>query len=107
MNGAAELRQHSLQQQTRRVFLGRAGRTLGSVALASLLNPGWLRAADKRWRGVIQPSHDPAKVKRVIRLTMADGTTRLDTLAEKPRLAQLHGQPTPASATAGPQLGPL
>ena len=61
MNRAAEFHQLALQQQTRRVFLGRAGRTVGSVALASLLNPGLLRAANavatagEPWRGVIQP----------------------------------------------------
>ena len=79
MNPTAEFRQLSRQQQTRRVFLGRAGRSLGSVALASLLNPGLLRAAQavasagKPWRGVIQPLHHPAKVKRVIWFTMAGG----------------------------------
>jgi hypothetical protein len=67
MKIAGELRQFRLQQQTRRVFLGRAGRSLGSVALASLLNPAWLRAAEvlakgKGSGGVIQPLHYPAKV---------------------------------------------
>lgn len=113
MNIAAELRQLWLQQQTRRVFLGRAGRSLGSVALASLLNPGLLRAAetvaaaDQRWRGVIQPLHHPAKVKRVIWLTMAGGPSHLETFDFKPKLAQMDGKPMPESLTAGQQLAQL
>ena len=113
MNLAAELRQLSLQQQTRRVFLGRAGRTFGSVALASLLNPGLLCAAEaiaragKPWRGVIQPLHHLAKVKRVIWLTMAGGPSHLETFDFKPKLAQMDGKPMPESMTAGQQLAQL
>src|SRR5687767_11582221 len=101
MNPVAEFRQLAQQQQTRRVFLGRAGRSLGSVALASLLNPGLLRAteaaakANQPWRGVIQPLHHPAKVKRVIWLTMAGGPSHLETFDFKPKLAQMDGKPMP------------
>jgi hypothetical protein len=107
------LRQLALQQQTRRVFLGRTGSTLGSVALASLLNPGLLRAAlasskpANAWRGVIQPPHHPPKVKRVIWLTMAGGPSHLETFDFKPKLAQMDGQPMPESMTAGQQLAQL
>src|SRR5215472_12888935 len=100
---ALELRQLALRQQTRRVFLGRAGRTVGSVALASLLNPGLLRAAlansttANAWRGVIQPPHHPPKVKRVIWLTMAGGPSHLETFDFKPTLAKMDGQPMPES----------
>jgi len=113
MNTAAELRQIALQQQTRRVFLGRAGRTVGSVALASLLNPGLLRAAqaltagDRRWSGAIQPLHHPAKVKRVIWLTMAGGPSHLETFDFKPKLAEMDGKPMPESMTKGQQLAQL
>jgi len=110
---ALELRQLALQQQTRRVFLGRAGRTVGSVALASLLNPALLRAAlassktSDIWRGVIQPPHHPPKVKRVIWLCMAGGPSHLETFDFKPKLAQMDGQPMPESMTAGQQLAQL
>jgi len=113
MDIAGELRQAARQQQTRRVFLGRAGRTLGSVALASLLNPGLLRAAQavasatRPWGGAIQPLHHPAKVKRVIWLTMAGGPSHLETFDFKPRLAQMDGKPMPESMTAGQQLAQL
>ena len=110
---ALELRQLALQQQTRRVFLGRAGRTVGSVALASLLNPALLRAAlassktGDIWPGVIQPPHHPPKVKRVIWLCMAGGPSHLETFDFKPKLAQMDGQPMPESMTAGQQLAQL
>src|SRR5438034_306511 len=113
MNLASEFRQLTLQQQTRRVFLGRAGRTVGSVALASLLNPGLLRAAEavantgKIWRGAIQPPHHPPKVKRVIWLTMAGGPSHLETFDFKPKLAQMDGKPMPESMTTGQQLAQL
>jgi len=113
MNIVREFRQLSQQQQTRRVFLGRAGRSLGSVALASLLNPGLLRVAeaaakaDQRWRGVVQPLHHPAKVKRVIWLTMAGGPSHLETFDFKPKLAQMDGRPMPDSFTKGQQLAQL
>src|SRR5690242_1567880 len=110
---ALELRQLALQQQTRRVFLGRAGRTAGSVALASLPNPGLLRAAwassqrGHTWPGVIQPPHHPPKVRRVIWLCMAGGPSHLETFDFKPKLAQMDGQPMPESMTAGQQLAQL
>ena len=113
MNFTGEFSQFARQQQTRRVFLGRAGRTLGSVALASLLNPGLLCVATsatdagKKWRGVIHPLHHPAKVKRVIWLAMAGGPSHLETFDFKPRLAQLDGQPIPVSMTTGQQLAQL
>src|SRR5437870_6865464 len=113
MNIARDLNQLALQQQTRRVFLGRAGRTLGSVALASLLNPGLLRSAlarcdaGKAWPGVLQPPHHAPKVKRVVWLTMAGGPSHLETFDFKPKLAQMDGQPMPESMTAGQQLAQL
>jgi hypothetical protein len=107
------LRQLALQQQTRRAFLGRAGRTLGSVALASLLNPRLAGAsemqldANKMWHGFIQPPHHPARIKRVIWLTMAGGPSQLETFDFKPKLAQMDGEPMPESMTAGQQLAQL
>src|SRR5690349_3718125 len=113
MNLARDLNQFAQQQQTRRVFLGRAGRTLGSVALASLLNPGLIRAAtnsstgSQGWRGVIHPPHHPPKIRRVIWLTMAGGPSHLETFDFKPALAKMDGQPMPESMTAGQQLAQL
>jgi hypothetical protein len=90
---------------SRRAFLGRAGRSLGSVALASLLNPGLL--AGNAWNGAIHPRHRPARIKRVIWLTMAGGPSQLETFDYKPGLAKMDGQPMPESLTAGQQLAQL
>ena len=98
---------------TRRVFLGRGGGSLGALALASLLNPDLLRArendaaSEKTWRGVLQPPHFPAKVKRVIWLCMAGGPSQFETFDFKPQLARMDGQAMPASLTTGQQLAQL
>src|SRR5687768_12673628 len=89
---------------TRRAFLGRASAGLGSLALASLLDPGLLRAGEAvapadRWRGVVRPLHLPAKAKRVIFLYMAGGPSQFETFDHKPMLAKYHGQPMPESFT--------
>ncbi len=110
MNLAAELRQFSAQQQTRRAFLGRASQGVGTLALASLLSPAWLRAAGTkpdRWTGVVKPFHFPPRAKRVIWLTMAGGPSHLETFDPKPKLAAMHGQPMPDSFTAGRQIAQL
>ncbi|MEK7674276.1 MAG: DUF1501 domain-containing protein [Verrucomicrobiota bacterium] len=100
-------------QQTRRTFLGQTATGIGSLALASLLNP-LLMAAGKsnlkpedKWRGVVNPLHFPAKAKRVIYLTMAGGPSHLETLDYKPKLAELNGQPMPESFTQGQQIAQL
>src|SRR5204863_4375936 len=96
----------------RRTFLKRTATGLGSVALASLLNPGALFAADKKqkmekWRGVVDPLHFAPKAKRVIFLCMAGGPSHLETFDYKPKLAELHGQAMPESFTKGQQIAQL
>ena len=58
----------------RRTFLQRAGLSLGSVALANLMQPQLF--ASPAARRVIQPLHHPAKVKRVIFLYMSGGPSQ-------------------------------
>ena len=113
MNLASELRQFRQQQQTRRVFLGRAAQGCGAFALASLLQPA-LRAAEAKkaaakdaWPGAVNPLHHTAKAKRVIWLTMAGGPSHLETWDHKPKLAAMHGQPMPESFTKGKQIAQL
>ena len=97
----------------RRAFLGRAGRGLGSFALANLLHPQLVRSASSavaptgRWPGVIQPPHLPIKAKRIIHLCMAGGPSHLESFDYKPELKKLHGQPFPESFTKGQQLAQL
>lgn len=111
MNDRSEFAQFYRQQQTRRAFLGGAGRTIGSVALASLLNPSFFRSAGspggERWPGVIRPLHYRPKVKRVIWLCMAGGPSQLETFDFKPGLAKMDGQPMPESVTTGQQIAQL
>jgi hypothetical protein len=100
---------------TRRAFLGRSGAGMGMLALASLLKPGLLHAADAdtgkavvdRWRGVVHPLHFPARARRVIYLYMAGGPSHLETFDYKPKLAQMHGQPMPESFTKGQPIAQL
>jgi hypothetical protein len=95
--------------QTRRAFLGRSSVGLGALALASLLDPGLLRAAPEegRWRGVVRPLHFPARVKRVIFLYMSGGPSQFETFDPKPALARLDGQPMPESFTKGQPIAQL
>jgi hypothetical protein len=98
----------------RRTFLGRSSQGLGALALASLINPKILSGAavtsaknQDKWAGVIKPFHYPPKAKRVIWLTMAGGASHLETFDNKPKLAEMHGQPMPESFTKGKQIAQL
>ena len=96
----------------RRTFLGRAAFGLGGMALASLLNPGRLRATESsapkgHWQGIVHPPHFPIRAKRVIHLYMAGGPSHLETLDYKPKLKEMHGEPFPESFTKGQQLAQL
>src|ERR1700679_185291 len=97
-------------QINRRTFLGGAA-GVGSLALASLLDPQILRAEDvgkgDRWKGVVDPIHFAPKPKRLIYLYMAGGPTHLETLDYKPKLAAMHGQPMPGSYTQGMPIAQL
>lgn len=92
-------------QNQRRAFLRKSAGGLGSLALASMLDSSMLHAAPSR--GVVNPIHHPAKVKRVIYLYMAGGMTHLETWDPKPTLAKLNGQPMPESVTKGQQIAQL
>jgi hypothetical protein len=100
----------------RRTFLRRSGVGLGSVALATLMNPSLLRGetakpqaspATDLWPGAISPLHHKPKIKRVIYLYMAGGPSHLETLDHKPKLAELHGKPMPESFTKGQPIAQL
>jgi hypothetical protein len=110
----SQIRQFLQQRQTRRTFLGRASQGVGTLALASLINPLLLRAAaataerkKDRWAGVVHPLDYPGKVKRVIWLTMAGGPSHLETFDPKPKLGEMSGQPMPESFTKGKQIAQL
>jgi len=103
---------------SRRTFLRRSAAGIGSLALASLLDPALLgtaaRAAEparsgagERWRGVIHPLPYRPRIKRVIYLYMAGGPSHLETFDYKPGLAKMDGQPMPESFTKGQQIAQL
>jgi hypothetical protein len=104
---------HDLHRQlSRRSFLGRSGAGMGALALASLLDPNLLRAADgpahaEPGKGVVNPLHFPRKAKRVIYLYMAGGPSHLETFDYKPKLAEMHGKPMPESFTKGQPIAQL
>jgi hypothetical protein len=91
---------------TRRSFLHRGATGLGTVALASLLEPKLL-AGEPAWKGVVNPLHYPAKVKRVIFMVMAGGPSHLETFDHKPKLAEMNGRPMPESFTKGQPIAQL
>lgn len=105
------------RQACRRSFLRLTAAGLGSVALGALMDPlartsplglsPATAAEPNRWQGVLQPTHFPAKAKRVIWLTMAGGPSHLETFDYKPTLAKMHGKPMPESMTRGQQLAQL
>jgi hypothetical protein len=99
----------------RRAFLGGVA-GVGSLALASLLDPKLAQGADiasgaskqaPKWSGVVNPLHFAPKAKRLIYLYMAGGPSHLDTYDYKPKLAKMHGQPMPGSYTAGMPIAQL
>jgi hypothetical protein len=108
MSPSTEIRQFLRQQQTRRVFLGRASQGLGALALGSILQPRALQAAAIRAvSGAVNPLHFPAKARRVIWLSMAGGPSHLETFDPKPKLVEMHGKPMPESFTRGKQIAQL
>jgi len=111
MNRSLDPREFQLSVN-RRTFLGRAAYGLGGLALASLLDPKFLRATEPpavsaRWKGTVNPTHFPIKARRVIHLCMAGGPSHLESFDYKPKLKELHGQPFPDSFTQGQQLAQL
>src|ERR1700722_3490103 len=96
---------------TRRTFLRRTATGVGAIALGSLLKPMSALAAQKeaqqKWAGVVNPLHFAPKAKRIIFLCMAGGPSHLETFDNKPKLAELNGQPMPESYTKGQQVAQL
>ena len=115
-----ESQYESLRREvSRRSFLTRTTTGMGAMALAALLDPNVLKAAETaastgaaarantRWPGVVTPLHRPAKAKRVIHLCMAGGPSHLETLDFKPELAKQDGQAMPESITQGQPIAQL
>ncbi len=102
----------TLAKVHRRAFLARGATGVGSLALASLLEPSLLKSAETnrksdRWTGAIRPLHFAPKAKRIIYLYMAGGPSHLETFDYKPTLARMQGQPMPGSFTRGMPIAQL
>lgn len=97
-------------QLLRRTFLRQSGFGVGSLALASLLGQDAVRSADAdKQTGLVTPlvQHHPARIQRVIWLTMAGGPSHLETFDYKPELAKRDGEMMPESMTKGQQIAQL
>src|SRR5882672_4055316 len=105
------------RQLLRRTFLGQASLGLGAAALASMLprtafgeaQSGLSPVATAPFasRGVVNPLHFAPRVKRVIFLCMAGGPSQFETFDEKPKLAEMNGEPMPESFTKGQPIAQL
>ncbi len=90
---------------SRRGFLNRFGLGMGGLALAGLMKPAGLLAAEGGDRGLLEGRlHFPAKAKRVIYLFMAGGPSQIETFDYKPVLNQRNGEQLPASVRQGQRL---
>ena len=100
-----------INQLRRRTFLGQTTRGIGTIALASMLNPNLGKAAlptsSVFSNGVLKKPHTPVKAKRVIFLCMAGGMSHLETFDHKPKLSEMHGKPMPDSYTKGQPIAQL
>ena len=102
--------EHGLQV-TRRHLLANGTRSLGAVALASLMNPASLSAAavgpktaEPKQRGLPGLPHFAGKAKRIIYLFFSGGPSHIDMFDYKPALKQIHGTELPASIRQGQRI---
>ncbi len=89
-------------ETTRRHFFSTAGLSIGSLALASLMERE-SRAAPAETEnplGVRDPHYSP-KAKAVIFLCQAGAPSQLDLFDYKPKLAEFHGTPVPEELIEG------
>lgn len=107
-NRSEYISHHGRRLLDRRNFLGTAGLSTASLALASLLNHDGLLAAEKSNGSLpLRPDIDPgnpylsrrphfeAAAKRVLVIYLPGAVSHLDTFDYKPALAKLHGQKPP------------
>lgn len=91
--------------ENRRQFFGRSTTGIGSLALASLLNPQLLTgAAPSMPSGIPRLPAFAAKAKRVIYLLQSGAPSQMELFDYKPTLKALHGKPLPESVREGQRL---
>jgi hypothetical protein len=94
---------------TRRQFFRRTGAGIGSLALASLLNPVAQASSPNGIAGLMMPGamgqlHFAPKAKRVIYLFQSGAPSHLDLFDPKPNLAALTGTELPKSVRNGQRI---
>jgi hypothetical protein len=91
---------------TRRHFLGRSACGIGTAALASLLNPGPVRAniTAPRSGGVLGGTHFAPRAKRAIYLFMSGAPSQLETFDYKPKLDEMFDADLPDSVRMGQRI---
>lgn len=101
---------------TRRHFFGRSARGLGTLALASLLDPGLFAAGvternaakpGPALHGGIHPLDFAPRAKRIIYLFQSGAPSQLDLFDPKPKLVELNGNAMPESYTKGQRIAQL
>ena len=88
---------HLTRAVTRRDVLVRAAHGFGAVALASLIDPPGVVAAQRVNPLAPKPPHFTPKAKSVIFLFMVGAPSHIDTFDPKPALEKYDGQLLPAS----------
>ena len=90
---------------TRRHFFGRAGFSLGSAALATLVGDAARAAGTKTGAAAaLAETHFPAKAKNVIYLHMVGGPSQMDLYDYKPKMADFYDKDLPESVRNGQRL---
>ncbi len=98
---------HHNKNHSRRDFLTKTSLGLGALALNSLMDPLQLNAATSNsldLKNILNKTHFPPKVKRVIYLFQSGAPSQLDLFDHKPLLTKLNGQELPKSIRKGQRL---
>ncbi|MFO0915750.1 MAG: DUF1501 domain-containing protein [Pirellulales bacterium] len=94
------------QRLGRRCFLQQAGISLGTAALATLLNPSPAGADERVSAGgsASVGGHIPARAKRVIYLFMSGGPSQIELFDYKPQMTEWSNRELPDSVRQGQRL---
>ena len=90
-----------LKTITRRHFFFNSSMSIGSIALAGLMDQSLFSTPSLTSKNplAVKPSHFAPKAKNIIFLFMSGGPSQIDLFEDKPKLNQLDGQEVPTSAT--------
>ena len=92
---------------SRRDMIRLGARGFGTLGLASLLQPGLLKASTPTdIHGILGRPHFKPKAKRVIYLFQSGGPSQIDLLDFKPVLRELHATELPDSVRGGQRVVP-